>query len=54
MLSSTLSFAIHRWNMTNPTAFADIISIFFINLKKINPKSEKDLGFFYRLRRFDL
>ena len=40
MLSSTLSFAIHRWNMTNPTAFADIISIFFINLKKstLNPK----------------
>ena len=28
-------FAIHRWNMTNPTAFADIISIFFINLKKL-------------------
>ena len=33
-------FAIHRWNMTNPTAFADIISIFFINHKKLtlNPK----------------
>ena len=28
-------FAIHRWNMTNQTAFADIISIFFINLKKL-------------------
>ena len=28
-------FAIHRWNMTNLTAFAYIISIFFINLKKL-------------------
>lgn len=32
-------FAVHRWNMSNPTAFSDCICIFFINLKKftLNP-----------------
>ena len=28
-------YAIHRWNTTNPPVFADIISIFFIYLKKL-------------------